>query len=198
MARKLLMNGSGLSPVMDGLICWLDGRDCKTGDTVWKDRIGNNIVSISNRITFSNGLVLLDYPENRIKITNSITAMSFYIQANPHSGSYLLDARPSKPSGYMPLADIGGVGGDFNKNRLFADSIKLASSVTKLPIGKESYYFEFNKAEPCTGICLFSKNSGMESFLGKASSVFIYNRALTDEEIKQNYEYEKSIERGVN
>ena len=44
MSRKLLMNNyseNGLSPVMDGLICWLDGRDGRNGDTVWKDRSGN-------------------------------------------------------------------------------------------------------------------------------------------------------------
>lgn len=38
--------------------------------------------------------------------------------------------------------------------------------------------------------------SGNGAFNGKLGSVLIYDRALTDEEIQHNYQYEQSIERG--
>lgn len=33
---------NGLSPVRDGLICWLDGRDGKGRETIWRDKTENN------------------------------------------------------------------------------------------------------------------------------------------------------------
>lgn len=44
MAKKLMMNNyseNGMLPIIDGLVCWLDGRDYSGGGLV-KDRVGSN------------------------------------------------------------------------------------------------------------------------------------------------------------
>lgn len=56
MPKKLMMNNyseNGLIPVMDGLICWLDGRDGKGTDTIWKDRSKNGNDFELNGFTFT-------------------------------------------------------------------------------------------------------------------------------------------------
>lgn len=45
----------GLMPVMDGLVCWLDGRDGSGTERLWKDRSGNgNDCTLHKNMEFSN------------------------------------------------------------------------------------------------------------------------------------------------
>ena len=40
-------------PIMNGLVCWLDGRDYVSGSTTWNDRSG-----LGNHGTLSNTIIL--------------------------------------------------------------------------------------------------------------------------------------------
>lgn len=84
MSKKLLMNSfsggsGGLSPVQDGLVCWLDAFDLTTFENngTWSDRMNNydgiirnafNVYSINNGELHANGVV--DIPNPTKGLTN--------------------------------------------------------------------------------------------------------------------------------
>lgn len=83
MSKKLLLNNhvvNGLSPVQDGLVCWLDAFDLTTYEinSIWEDRSSyknNGIVSaIYDKATITNGVLnvksVLNIPNPTKELTN--------------------------------------------------------------------------------------------------------------------------------
>ena len=51
---------NGMLPIMDGLICWLDARDLKEWDIIWKDRTGRYEFTIYGENLIENGYFIFD------------------------------------------------------------------------------------------------------------------------------------------
>lgn len=213
MAKKLLTNNSGNMPVMDGLICWLDGRDGKNGDTVWKDRSGNGNDFILRNVTgnsFDGNSALFSVSTNirsaKAKNRNSLSTYTFIINTflNKSIRGAVFGGETYATTRIFNLGNgsIEYTNRDNKKTYLFDDKYNsLAISSNNNAIN-----FYYND----TNIYTRNQPSNIEDFLfhinivsnsaevtsQKVASVLIYNRALTEAEIKHNYEYEKSIQRG--
>lgn len=206
-----------LTPVMDGLICWLDGRDGIVGDT-WIDRVSiNNINGITwqqpckGSIYFSDSNLISKYMLNEFNNTN-LTLEICYKYLTEGGGFSL---------GYASI----------NNNSIFS---VLLPGTTFCEIrgnlaGKCRYSFTGEEQEVGTilkqvftinnttskiynnyvnAVSFDDVNPNITNYLtlGRTNAnvggeiliyyIRIYNRALTEEEIQQNYLYEQSIKRG--
>ena len=206
------------SPVMDGLICWLDAHDIKTGDTAWEDRSNSGYVfEIIGNPVVENGFFHFNASKPYARCANlevdidSVTVQCSLKDITLGNNSYIYSI-----AGYgngLSLSQHGSAGIRLNANganrQITRGSVKLTSYLTaisttdslELKMG-DSLGEKRNFTSPLTG-----RISGMEigkewnytggtGFEGRIGSLLIYNRALTEEEIQQNYLYEQSINRG--
>lgn len=216
MARKLLMN-SGLMPVQDGLICWLDGRDVKNGDTTWKDRSGNgNDFALTGNFNCVNGMfdnLGVGYATLNKRIAfNEYTIEIGFITTVNENISLLFNARQRDVSyktivGYISASNW----------QCYSNTIPGAISVDlgNFPVNSNNFVnfvVKNNSREVHSKGGLLLKDTSVNSeytsdiielliYRGKIASsslytVKIYNRPLNEAEIQQNYLYEKSIQRG--
>lgn len=218
MPKKLLMNNyseNGLMPVMDGLICWLDGRDGKTGDTIWKDRSGNG-----NDATVTN----CEWTGKALKTTSDLSA--FLVSKEMIDGDdtpFTLEIYFSRYATDRPGRAENVIMANSAKQWWDSTSIYFQGSMLFYDTGRNTLVTnsEFNKAYQVTiakyhansrkafvngkfigmtvrysdGIAFFG-NYDSTKMKGNYYSIRLYNRVLTEEEIQQNYLYEQSIERG--
>ena len=84
MSKKLLMNKfsvNGLSPVQDGLVCWLDAFDLTSFEinSVWIDRTNNgnngNVTTLETFTSLSNGIL---YAKGVVDIPNPIKGLNAF------------------------------------------------------------------------------------------------------------------------
>lgn len=221
MAKKLMMNNyseNGLMPVMDGLICWLDGRDGKTGDAVWKDRSGNgnDAVFVNNKTIFENGKLTLDgdnYANLPFGLGEDLNKHSFCVCASKNTNNTYNSMMLACENGYNQRKYI-----DFDKfsprigyGSTFKTSSKVLSqnelNVFTFNIGANANLYVNaeltfslgiqNNVKLASNFIIGTNNVEQKyNLIGNIASVLIYNRPLTEEEIQQNYLYEQSIERG--
>ena len=208
---ELIKYEEQVTPVMDGLICWLDGRDGEGNDIVWKDRSGNgnnaNIIGqghvwTGESLRFTTGSntnifeavdVLEDATnctlEIAIKINETRAAFQGIILANTKkiwNGAIFL-AIHSK----LLRLDPGTRDFDFsnyNKKNIITIARKGGSSTLYINgVLIEGYAYNF------TSIKYLANWDSAYSAKADYYSVKVYNRALTDKEIQENYIYESSI-----
>lgn len=219
MTKKLLMNNyseNGLMPVMDGLICWLDGRDGEFGDTVWKDRSGNgNDATVTNCVWTGKALKttsdLSEFLVSKEMISGDNDPytlevyFSRYATDRPNVAENVIMANSVKEWGYSTSLYIRG-------NKLFYDvgnqtlvdnsefNKPYQVAISKVHLTSRKSFVDGNFIQEANGFVVkeisFFGNWGTEKIKGYYYSIRLYNRVLTEEEVKQNYLYEQSIERG--
>ena len=70
-------SSSGSEPIMDGLVCWLDGRDYVNGSTTWNDRSGtgnHGTLSNTNGVLSNSGLLF----EGQVLVNNVTKKKIFF------------------------------------------------------------------------------------------------------------------------
>lgn len=221
MSRKLLMNNyseNGLMPVTDGLICWLDGRDYRNGETIWRDRSGNdNNADVTNcqgtgfslRTTDNTSEFLVS--RTLINNTNKPYTLEVYFKVNDRplgSNENIILANSTKvwslsTSLYLNISkrlfyDNG------NNTILTADNFEINNpyfiSITKKSLQSRECFLngisvDINDTFITNGIN-FLGNCDDLKIKGDYYSIKLYNHVLSEEEIMQNYQYEQSIQRG--
>ena len=211
--------GKELSPVRYGLICWLDGRDGNNGDTVWKDKSGNGndakLQGFLNNGTdgFVNGKIVTKVPcnisMNKIDASEITIFVSYKLyNLNQLQGNYAprifrfgtlaYDLYISKTSGY----GLYSISKNYVSNIIPTLNTVLTNTLTVDSLGNATLYkdneliIKENKLIDLNDLSYLLLICDSGGFNGELYSVLIYNRALTEEEIQQNYLYEQSIKRG--
>lgn len=227
MSKKLLMNNyseNGLMPVMNGLICWLDGRDGSGTDTVWRDRCNNgNDASMTcnfnplyhewdgkkfivkqDTTNFKTGFKNKLYGYKTLEFTFMIKAEKTYpyIFSSPRRnirmclhGSNVIQYTLAN-NGILSYIDS-----DFNLGIQYTITITISNNLTLYVNGIKHTQRDDHTGTPEDGpfyiFCdQYASDLSARQLVGHYCSFKAYNRALTEEEIQQNYEYEQSIERG--
>jgi len=229
MSKKLLMNNyseNGLMPVMDGLVCWLDGRDGQNGNTVWKDRSNNGNDFELNGFTFS----------AEDGWTGKNLKVNFYQYATKNislAEEYTIEVDVFVDQCKNGEQTVFFYFGDGNNSGIWRECVfrKEWEHGSRFQIATSGYYnhmvsgqykrYHIHIIGKPNEVCVYTDNvklyhhtrinnimSGLTAnfYLGcnrklvnfckaRFNSVKIYNRALTKEEVQQNYLYEQSIER---
>lgn len=224
MSKKLLMNyasNNGLLPVMDGLICWLDGRWYVSGEDTWRDMSGhNNNATLSNTTGINKNNAL--YFKGGGNIENPTLNLANYtvevhvkdLKTGYWNGLYGNTGGTTGNSVYINSKDISGY--PYNNihtmgllspyNRVVLSIVYETNSLSLYFNGKfikkVSYYVHPSTAEYFL-ICARKLNSPSnisnaftDDRLNEWYSFKIYNRALSEKEIHQNYLYEQSVHGG--
>ena len=225
MSKKLILNNyseNGLMPVMDGLVCWLDGRDGKNGDTIWKDRSGSGNNFELNGFTFSgeDGWTGKNLKVNfsQYAIKNISLAEEYTIEVD----LFVDGVKNNEQTTFFYFGD-GNTSGKWRECVFRRDSTKYQfmqsnySIITDAQLkrysltimGKRDKIYLYidsirryetsinNIISGLTANFYLGCGYNLERFCkARFNSVKIYNKILTEEEIQQNYLYEQSIERG--
>ena len=218
MSKKLLMNNyseNGLMPVMEGLICWLDDRDDREGNRI-NDRVGLNDFllegdfgdkpyHLSNKHKFFSEKAFSLANQFSISMTVNISSIGSYgclliresAKGSPYSTFKIGNRNNNKIGFYSSMAGAVNKGVDILLNRVINFTIVFKND--------SIYFYDYEKvADSPISKFSFSHPIQIGSYEYSATdrsnfmlhSVKIYNRALTEKEIQQNYLYEQSIERG--
>jgi hypothetical protein len=181
------------SIVTDGLICHLDAgnKNSYTGSgTTWTDLSGNGYnATLFNGVGYnSNGYLTFD-GSNDYATTASVPnyksiSVWAYLDAK---NSYFLDERTGSPDGYIWFS---GIGSDWNQFYINGSSVSV--SPTPFPTGQWFHFYARNTALRTGTITLFSRYTVGEFNPGRWSIFKFYNRDLSDSEIKQDYNAQKS------
>jgi hypothetical protein len=189
---------TGPNTTTNGLVLSLDAANAKSyisGSTTWRDLSGNNNSgSLVNGPTFSsaNGGSIVFDGTNDYMITTSITnfrTISLWIDYKNIglSWRYLLDARPGMGSGwYSPL----GIGSNWQSQYINGQSTVVSFSSITIGIWCNLVLIADNNYT--STINFMSRVSNDENAQGSISNIQIYNRALSAQEVLQNYEGQKS------
>ena len=201
-------------PIQNGLICWLDASDGKVGETLLKDRTsyGHNLVleNFQQGYGFTGKSIKVKKSDGGSTIGNALyianggfkthcKSFCLCIERNNTSEPwYIFDGRglSGQDSGANHCFN-GNTGESYNKSKTRKDGI-LTQYNAKLETDKKVYlYFELNTAELFT-LSILMRYTKNESPEGQFYSLYAYNRALTEQEILHNMEYEKNKIRYVN
>lgn len=230
---------NGLMPVIDGLICWLDGRDYDGTNSV-KDRINKKMFMCKNIINQKNAFVYdksdstifteFNSDENMYNLFNSDFTLCFEDQIDRAIVEYTSATHSAYPrlihfndfSGNSPyqlsyngeryqlnrmtIHDSNIVNNNIFTNICINDNVSKKAIVIVKRKNTISVYLNGKKYETVNvsnniinleRLTLGNVYNSNRTYYGKIYSFMVYNRALTEEEIQQNYEYEQSIEREV-
>ena len=207
-------------PIMDDLICWLDGADLTNGDTVWNDRTNNqNNFQLYNTSSFSyTGKGLKNNSDGYATLSKAITFNEYTIEIKHRRHSWQTDSLlfNAKRSGNNYDVILGYTYSSFyqcysNSNpkhyEISKDVVPLNEDVTLTWVVRTSerklyingvYYASNNSSSghesvDIASIDLFKYNSVCCD--ATIYSIKIYNRALSEDEIQKNAEYEDTIDR---
>lgn len=195
-------------PVQNGLICWLDAMDGKAGDTLLKDRTsyGHNLIveNFQQGYGFTGTSIKVKQSKSGTSNNNALyianggfktSCKSFCICIERHNTNqpwYIFDGRGLNGQGLSTNHCFNGnTGSSYDNSKTRRDGV-LTYNNSNLDTNKKTFlYFELKEAELFTLSILmrFSKNENTE---GEFYSLYAYNRALTEEEILQNMEYENN------
>lgn len=201
-------SSSGLLPIMDGLICWLDGRYGHTNTKYWIDKTGNkNDVTFKEDTVFKDNYLILDginygSMPNILHNKNCGIFIKFRVDIDYEGFVHILCKSTfaitlSINLNRFRLYNYHGVDGDTNTPELEKgkDHVIYVGD-TFLMIDGLFYNKNYsNSSDPIEEVQLGAYRNG-QIMKGRIYSIMIYNRSLTKEEVQYNYLYEQSIERG--
>lgn len=209
------------SPETEGLVCWLDGRDGSNQKqtSLWLDRMSLNDAQLINANFDNNsgwtgrGLILDGVSSyvslNKLlsSIVGSVEELTIEIYANsPHP-------QDSEKAFFVighgdPELQYRRNG---NYNYIYGINISAKSGMCKTIVKKQDGLYTYSDGEfdqkklnapgmrfdreVVFGAVIYHNNVLGIGLSGEIYSIKIYNRALTEEEIQKNYEYEKTIDR---
>ena len=212
-------------PVTDGLLVWLDGRDgsCSEKTTTWVDRSGNNYnatltgfgdftknewdgyglaMQAANRTVLLNNTTI-PLPNNQITlevygINYDSDLFSGLIANNKNSYYYWVNSNN---------AVLWKNNKEFSNNNFATISDDIITHLTFVYYEKYCEIYKNGKLvltqKNQSPTIVTSFNNGRvfcpycSKYTSRVFSTRLYDRALTAKEIQQNYEYEKTIYRGV-
>ena len=212
------------NPIMDGLTCWLDGRDYISGSSTWNDRSGlGNHGTLSNTDGVSsnsgvlfNGQVLVN------NVTKNLTDYTIMIHFKLLTTSFWsgIFGNTSGNGGVSIINNgqdlIGLYGNSINAYKKFiTNSEKIVSVIIRCTEGKWIFYAN-NILAPIIAqlvnvtdanymnLCSRKPNNADANNTGYQDvqqnewySFKFYNRVLTEDEIKHNLAYEEEIGRNL-
>lgn len=196
--------------IKDGMVLLLDGiRNTREGhviDTnVWEDLSGNGYDLTMENVSINNNNMYIDGTNSKIYSNNSINVVSFEIVleledkqksqfiASFGSNSQIIAWTPNKENG-LSLGHY--------KQRYKVDNLYTLNSIS-VQYNPDYMYLNSNKLELTLAIQSWSRPTTYPLAIGcytatgynakgKIYSVRAYNRVLTEEEIKHNYEVDKA------
>ena len=211
-------------PIMEGLVCWLDGRDYDNGSTTWNDRSGlgnhgtlsnTNGVSSNSGVLFNGQVLVNNVTKNltdyTIMIHFKLTTSSFWsgIFGNTSGSNGVSIYNSSKNA-------IGIYGYAIDINAIYTlNSEKIVSIIIRCTKGNWIIYVNkissplISKSVGVTdadymNLCSRKPNNPVpndtdfkDSQLNEWYSFKFYNRVLTEDEIKHNLGYEEEIGRNL-
>ena len=211
-------------PIMDGLVCWLDGRDYVSGSTIWNDRSGlgnHGTLSNTNGVSSNSGVIfkgqvlvnnvtknLTDYT---IMIHFKLLTNSFWSgifgNTSGNGGASIINRSKSSITLY---------GGSFEINRNYIlNSENIVSIIIRYTEGKWEVYINNISSPTITqsvnvtdadymNLCCRKPNNPAANdsdFRDSRQNLWysfkFYNRVLTEDEIKHNLAYEEEIGRNL-
>lgn len=221
MARKLMMNNienNVLSPVTDGLVCWFDGRDVKLGN-VWNNRIQNGLnITIFNpfakmitgaSLYFDKSIADMYTRLNLSSLNLTNFTIDIFLKYNTSTNYSLGDWWTDGKNGafyafgsssfnfasYFTTTSTS-ISGYILGNKTYRTLLHNETTTSVFVDGGElNTTVSRNSSDFLQQLGISNLNSEMQFFNGEIYSIKIYNRALTQEEIQQNYLYEQSITR---
>lgn len=195
-------------PVQNGLICWLDAMDGKAGDTLLKDRTsyGHNLIVENFQQGYGFTRTSIKVKQSKFNTSNNnalyianggfkTSCKSFCICIERHNTNqpwYIFDGRGLDGQGLSTNHCFNGnTGSSYDNSKTRRDGV-LTYNNSNLDINKKTFlYFELKEAELFT-LSILMRCSKNENTEGEFYSLYAYNRALTEEEILQNMEYENN------
>ena len=195
-------------PVQNGLICWLDAMDGKAGDTLLKDRTsyGHNLIVENFQQGYGFTGTSIKVKQSKIGTSNNnalyianggfkTSCKSFCICIERHNTNqpwYIFDGRGLNGQGLSTNHCFNGnTGSSYDNSKTRRDGV-LTYDNSNLDTNKKTFlYFELKEAELFT-LSILMRCSKNENTEGEFYSLYAYNRALTEEEILQNMEYENN------
>lgn len=181
------------SIITDGLICHLDaGNKNSYGGTgtTWTDLTGNGYnATLVNGVGYNSGGYLTFDGSNDYVLTASIPnykSISTWAYIDSKS-TYFLDARSGSSVGYMWFGEIGS-----DWDQLYINGTSVALSPNSFPTGQWFHLYGRNTGNRTGTISLFCRFSLSEFNPGRWSIFSAHNRALSESEIKQNYNAQKA------
>ena len=211
-------------PIMDGLVCWLDGRDYDNGSNTWNDRSGlgnhgtlsnTNGVSSNSGVLF-NGQVLVN------NVTKNLTDYTIMIHFKLITNSFWngIFGNTSGSGGvsiFNATKDkIGLYTGSINTSQVYTpNSEKIVTIIIRNTEGRWNVYANKISSPLITqsvrvtdadymNLCCRKPNNPdanttdfKDSQQNEWYSFKFYNRVLTEDEIKHNLAYEEEIGRNL-
>ena len=211
-------------PIMEGLVCWLDGRDYDNGSTTWNDRSGlgnhgtlsnTNGVSSNSGVLF-NGQVLVN------NVTKNLTDYTIMIHFKLTTTSFWngVFGNTSVNGGVSIInTSANGIGlypGSFDKDKNYtANTEKIVSIIIRCTEGNWKVYVNKISSPSIVqavnvtdadymNLCSRKPNNPAANNTGYTDfrqnewySFKFYNRVLTEDEIKHNLAYEEEIGRNL-
>jgi hypothetical protein len=191
--------------VMDGLILHLDASITQSysgSGTVWSDVNGlgpKNNATLINGPTFNSedgGIISFD-GTNDFTMTQTVSGFKslcfwvYWTGFGPISWKYLLDARPGMSDGWFVPSENSQ--GSSWKTTYYVNNVQVTGcNVTNVPINRWNFiYLEGVDSSYTSTIHFMARHSNNEQAGGKIGAIYLYNRALTTDEITQNYNVQK-------
>ena len=210
-------------PIMDGLVCWLDGRDYVSRSTTWNDRSGlgnhgrlnnTNGVSSNSGVLFGGQVLVNNVTKNltdytimiHFKLLTTAFWSGIFGNTSGNGGSSIVNG----------AADTIILYGSFEKKAKYTlNSENIVSIIIRYTEGKWNVYVNNISSPTITlsvnvtdadymNLCCRKPNKPTTNNTGAADSrqnewysFKFYNRVLTEDEIKHNLAYEEEIGRNL-
>ena len=211
-------------PIMDGLVCWLDGRDYVSGSITWNDRSGlgnhgtlsnTDGVSSNNGVLFNGQVLVNNVTKN---LTDYTIMIHFKLITNSFwNGIFGNTSRSGGISLFNASKDrIGLYNDSINSSQFYTpNSEKIVSIIIRCTKGNWNVYANKISSSLITrsvrvtdadymNLCCRKPNNPeanntdfKDSQQNEWYSFKFYNRVLTEDEIKHNLAYEEEIGRNL-
>jgi hypothetical protein len=191
----------GANVVTNGLVLCLDAANPKSypgSGTTWRDLSGNsNTGTLTNGPTFSSangGSIIFDGNDDLI-LTSTVTnfksiGMWLFLTGGGSDWVYILDARTGMANSWITFFSSGGIGSAWTGMHINANQVTV--SYTNIPLNTWFYLYVDSASLNTSAITFMNRFSGPGGAIGRLSNIQIYNRTLTQEELQQNYNAQKS------
>jgi hypothetical protein len=189
----------GPNIVSDGLVLYLDAGSPNSYrpdfGTTWKDMSGNNysgsLINGSTYSTASGGSIVFDGVDDYMitqQVANfrSISMFLYKTETGPIDWKYILDARPGMSNGFFANLQVG------NWTNWYLNGSSIAATYANLPTNQWFHLYIQADTNYTSTINFMSRVSNNEQMGGRIGQIQIYNRILSDSEILQNYNAQKS------
>ena len=211
-------------PIMNGLVCWLDGRDYESGSTTWNDRSGlSNHGTLSNtKGVSSNSGVLFKGQVLVNNVTKNLIDYTIMIHFKLITTSFWsgIFGNTSENGGVSIInTSANGIGlypGSFEKDKNYtANTEKIVSVIIICTEGNWKTYVNKISSPSIVqavnvtdadymNLCSRKPNNPTANDTGYTDfrqnewySFKFYKRVLTEDEIKHNLAYEEEIGRNL-